>query len=65
VYLGLVEFADDINIQLRDQRKTSFVALETAADAIGLKVNEGKSKFVAVRGNKKKIYVESYIEIMD
>jgi hypothetical protein len=42
VYLGLVEFAVDINIELRDQRKTSFIVLETAADAVGLKVNEGK-----------------------
>jgi len=48
VYLGLVEFADDINTELRDQRKTSFIALETVADAIGLKINEGKSKYIAV-----------------
>jgi hypothetical protein len=36
VYVGLVEFADDLNTELRDQRNTntSFIALGTAADAI-------------------------------
>jgi hypothetical protein len=35
--------------------KTSFIDLETSADAVGLKVNEGKCKYIVVRGNKKQI----------
>jgi hypothetical protein len=29
--------------------------LETAADTVGLKENEGKSKYIVMRGNKKQI----------
>jgi hypothetical protein len=35
--------------------KTSFIVLENAANTIGLKVNEGKYKYIIVRGNKKEI----------
>jgi hypothetical protein len=65
----LPAFADDIDIAGRSEGdiKKSFIVLKTAADAMGLKVNEEKTKTkcIIVTGNRKQITVKPYIKIME
>jgi len=45
--------ADDINITGRSEedKKKSFTVITSPADAMKLKVNEGKNKYIIVTGN--------------
>jgi hypothetical protein len=63
----LLTFADDIDIIGRSEEdiRKSFIALKTVADALVLKISEGKTKYVIVKGNKKQTMIKSYIKVMD
>jgi hypothetical protein len=60
-------FADDTNITGRSEadKKKSFTAMKTPADAMRLKANEEKTKYKIVTGNRKQTMVEPYITIME
>jgi hypothetical protein len=45
--------------------KKYFIALQTAPDAKGLKVNDEKPKYLTVKGNRRETMVEPYIKIME
>lgn len=60
-------FANDITINGRSEEdnKKSFTVIKTPADAMGIKVNEEKTKYMIVTGNRKQTMVEKYITIME
>lgn len=59
--------ADDINITGRSEKekKKWFTVIKSPADAMELKVNEEKSKYVIVTWNWKQTIVEPYMKIME
>jgi sorting nexin-29 len=50
----ILAFADNLDVigRSEDDIKKSFMALKTAADAMGLRVNEEKTKYMIVNGKK-------------
>jgi hypothetical protein len=63
--MQILASADDIDIigRSEDDIKKSCMTLKTAADAMGLRVNEEKTKYMIVNGRKIHRTVESHIKI--